>query len=409
MIIGGGVAGITAALDLAETDVAVHLVEKDYFLGGNVAKLEKIYPTDHCAFCPLWMEIKKCMAHAHITVHLQARIIELGRKGRNFQARIVENPAYIDPERCIFCGKCMEACASDKIAVGRQASSGAVRRAWEHASPPFYRIDRTLCSRCGDCMIVCPTDAIDVNRPERSLQILVDGVIWATGFREADLSALKEFGASTHPDIMSAMQFEAWAGEQGPCRGQIKRRSDGTPPKNIAFVQCTGSRDRRLFPYCAAVCCMHAVKQAKWVKKRNPEIDCTIFLTDMRTVGKGYHEYAEKGINDHGLEIIRSRPGLILPLMGRTEIAVKYEDTLVQQRRIRAFDMVVLSGGLEMGVCQSVDSIQSLPWETAGSTGALPINENEPACGFCKGPADMADSIIGASAAAMDIILSNKV
>ncbi len=409
LIIGGGVAGITAALDLAASGASVHLVERGSFPGGNVAKLEKVYPTDHCAFCHLWTEIKKCMDHPCVTVHLQARVKKLSRRGRDFQALIAEAPAYIDPERCIFCGKCRKACASDKNPPGIRASSGAIHPAWEHASPPFYRIDFDMCSRCGDCQTVCPTGAIDINRPEESVQILAGGVIWATGFREADLSSLKEFGSDTHPDIMSAMEFEAWAGEQGPCRGKVKRRSDGKTPKSIAFVQCAGARDRRLLPYCASVCCMHAVKQAKWVKKRKPEIDCTIFFTDLRTVGKDYYGYAKRGIDGYGLEIIRGRPGLILPLIERGKIAVKYEDTLVQQRRIRAFDMVVLSGGLEMGACQPAISEPSSSQEASGSTGALTRQEDERACGFCSGPADMADSIIKASAAALDTIILNKV
>ena len=132
-------------------------------------------------------------------------------------------------------------------------------------------------------------------------------------------------------------------------------------------------------------------------------------MTDLRTVGKDHYGYAKRGIDGHGLEIIRGRPGLILPLIERGEIAVKYEDTLVQQRRIRAFDMVVLNGGLEMGACQPAISERPFSNEALGSTGALTRQEDERACGFCSGPADMADSIIGASAAALDTIILNKV
>ena len=381
LIEGGGAAGITAGLDLAAAGRRVHLIERSGHLGGQMLNLDKIYPTDHCAFCPLWTDIRRLQTDPRITVHLSSHIESLEATGEGSLATIRTEPPLIAPERCIGCGACFDACAP-----------GAVKPPGEHVYPPSFRIDRDLCNRCGSCVGICPSAAIDLAREEERETLKVGQVIRAAGFIEADLKPLPEFGYGLHPDIMTSLEFEAWTAEAGPNDGRIVRKSGGGRPANIAFVQCSGARDDRLLPWCSAVCCMHALKQSSWVKRRDPGIDCCIFYTDLRTVGRDYYAYSRRAEDKAGVRLVRGRPGLIHPLPGGG-IAVKFEDTLTQKREIRRFDMVVLNGNLRPSAGDRYEN------------GAEPPAE---ACGFAAEPADVAQSAWQGSAAAMMAISRDK-
>lgn len=401
LVIGGGVAGIIASLDLADAGQAVHLVEAESHLGGQVSKLDKLYPTDHCAFCPLWTDIKKCAGHPSIKVHTLSYVKGLEKENGRYSAVILKKPRYIDEEKCIFCGRCLAECPA-----------GAIQAGWEHAYPPSFIIDDSACTKCGDCVHVCPTGAINTESQEEEIRITVDDVIWATGFKEADLSHLKEYGRGTHPDIMTSMEFEEWTAETGINRGTIVKRSDRTVPSHIAFIQCAGARDLRMIPSCSAVCCMHAFKQAGWVKRRNPAIDCYIFYTDLRTVGRDYYRYSLGEFQNSPVTLIRGRPGLIHPLPGGAGIAVQFENTITRKREIRKFDMVVLNGNIQPSAIQfhraQPEKTAVPPMDKEGFFTTGPDEHRGSACGFGLEPADVADSVIQASAAAMRVITTES-
>jgi len=395
LLIGGGAAGITAALDLANAGRAVHLVEKGPTLGGQIARLDKLYPTDHCAFCLLWTEVRLCRQHPLIKLHTLSFLKDITRQDRYLNAMIIEGPHLIDESRCIFCGRCEEKCPVD-----------AIKSVGEHAYPPSYVIDADVCNGCDECMKVCPTGAIDIHRQEQEIVIAAEQLIWATGFGDADISPLKEYGYGTHPDIMSSLEFEEWIAEAGANKGTILTRHNGSVPKSIAFIQCAGARDKRMFPYCSSVCCMHALKQAQWVKRRSPAVDCVVFYTDLRTEGRHYYEYYLREIRGTSLTLIRGRPGLIYPLPSGEGIALRYEDTLSQTREMRRFDMVVLNGALQTSLTRP------------GITGHVPTLDGEgfldkavghyPACGFCKEPVDVEASVAQASSAALHTFLKRE-
>lgn len=397
LVVGGGVAGITASLDLANVGQSVHLVESDSHLGGQVSKLDKLYPTDHCAFCPLWTDVKKCTEHSLITVHTLSHVKELKKESGKYSAVILKNPHYIDEKKCVFCGRCVEECPVNAIHYG-----------WEHLYPPSCFIDEPSCTKCGNCVNVCPTGAIDFKRTEEVMEITVSNVIWATGFKEVDLSPLKELGAGTHTDIMTSMEFEEWIAESGTNRGNIIKRSDHAVPANIAFIQCAGARDLRMIPSCSAVCCMHALKQAGWVKRRNRMIDCYIFYTDLRTVGRDYYRYSLSEFEGTKIKLIRGKPGLIHPLPGGDGIAVQFENTLTRKREIRKFDMVVLNGNIQPSLIQyrpGQDEKTAIPpMDKEGFFNTKSDETSNFACGFGLAPADVAESVIQASAAAMRVL-----
>ncbi len=389
LVVGGGVAGISAALDLARAGRCVHLVERGGELGGQTLHLDKLYPTDHCGFCPVWSEVRLCQSHPRITVHTWTRVARI-EAGKGFQSAVLSHrPNFIDPQRCIFCGRCAPSCAENAVAPSAP-----------HVYPPLYRIDPDRCTGCGACREVCPTGAIDLERPAKTETLRVQAVIWATGFEAADLSAAPELGFGSDPNIMQALAFEQWIAEAGPNRGRVVRH-DGRTAREVAFIQCAGARDRRIGAQCNAVCCMHALKQARWVRRRNPQCRCTIFFTDLRTEGRGYEAYYRRAVlEDEGIELVRARPGLICPLPGGAAVAVKYEDTFAQKPAMARFDMVVLNGTLRAAIPD--EDNKPLP-DVAGGF----IAAQGPAfrsCGFCKAPADVEAAAVQGSAAAMEIL-----
>ncbi len=396
LVIGGGVAGIIASLDLAGAGHTVHLVENDSHLGGQVSKLDKLYPTDHCAFCPLWTDIKRCMEHPLITVHTLSQVKELKKENGNYSAVVLQAPRFIDEKKCIFCGRCEKECPS-----------GAINPGWEHLCPPSFVIDEILCTKCGDCTKLCPSGAINMELKGEEINLAVSGVIWATGFKEANINQLKEYGSGTHPDIMTSMEFEEWISEAGANKGNIIKRSDGARPANIAFIQCAGARDLRMIPSCSAVCCMHALKQACWVKRRNKKIGCYIFYTDLRTVGRDYYRYSLRDFEGADIKLVRGRPALIHPLPGGNGIAVQFENTITQKREIRKFDIVILNGNIQPSLIQlrplQPGNIAAPQTDKEGFVIEEPGETSDFACGFGLEPADVAESVIQASAAAMRI------
>ncbi len=388
LVVGGGVAGMQAALDLAGLGLPVFLAEQQGHLGGQALRLDKVYPTDHCAFCPTWTQAKACREHPAITVATRTRFAGTERDDAGETAVLTRMPQVIDPENCIFCGKCIESCP--KGALGRRASD----LPWDPAAPPLPHFEPERCDGCERCVAVCPTRAVDLNRPEETLRLPVSDIIFAGGFYEPKPGPAPEFGAHSHPDILSAMAFEAWTAEfnAAPAAG-LFCPSDKRPVRSVAFIQCAGARDKRYLAHCSAVCCMHAAKQAAWMKRRRPDLELTVFYTDLRAPGKGQEAYM-RAASEAGVRMLRRRPGLVAPVSGPqgSGIAVRHE--WLGNVVTTLADVVVLNGGL--ACC---------PWPEQGPEQGAPAPKRTiPAdrlCGFCLEPADIAHSVIQGGQAAV--------
>ena len=385
LVAGGGPAGMHAALSLAGMGIPSLLVERNAHLGGQVMRLDKVYPTDHCAFCTVWSTAKDCMDSQLVHVLLRATLDGLRTDGEQAMAEITVSPAWIEPADCLFCGACEGACRHGAL-LPRDP-----KMTWDPALPPAMRIDASRCTRCGKCAEACPAGAIHIGAEPVKLSVPVRDVIYATGFYEpAPGEALHapEFGSGSHPDIFTAMEFEAWHGESRG-QGKLRRRSDNAPVQRVAFVQCAGARDANHLPYCAAVCCMHAMKQARWLKRRQPDLDITLFYTDLRAPGAGQEAYVRAGIAE-GIRMLRSRPGLVAASEAAGGIAVRYDDPFQGNAAGEIFDIVVVNGGLAQCPLPSSEKRQESP--VSGQV----------SCGFCAEPADVAGSAVqGASAAAI--------
>ncbi len=385
LVAGGGPAGMHAALSLAGMGVPVLLAERSAHLGGQVMRLDKVYPTDHCAFCPVWTTAKACYESPLVSVLLNTRVEGLRTDGDQTLADMTAAAGWIDPQKCLFCGVCADICPAGAL------HSRDMSMTWDPALPPSMRIDAAACTRCGKCSEVCPAGAVRLGAEPIRFSMPVSDVVYATGFEEPQPGApahAPEFGGGSHPDIFTAMEFEAWHQES---RGQdmLRRRSDKSPVKRVAFIQCAGARDAKHLPYCAAVCCMHAMKQARWLKRRQPGLDITLFYTDLRAPGAGQEAYVRAGIAE-GIRLVRSRPGLVAASEALGGIAVRYDEPQSGGAVGEIFDIAVVNGGLAQCPLPSA----ALPASFAGSSPET--------CGFCAEPADIAGSAVqGAAAAAV--------
>lgn len=383
LVVGGGVAGMQAALDLANLGIPVRLAEQAGHLGGQVLRLDKVYPTDHCAFCPTWTHSLACREHPLITVDLWTRFAGLEVDGDQKTAVLETLPRFINADDCLFCGQCITACPQNAL------TPRAADLSWDPSAPPVPYLDSGACDACGKCVLACPTGAIVLDAKGDTVRLQIQDCIFAGGFTEPRPAPAPEFGAHTHPDILTAMAFEKLSAEcnnAGPAN-PLRCPSDNRPARSLTFIQCAGARDRRHLEYCAAVCCMHAAKQAAWLKRRQPELEVTVLYTDLRAPGKAQESYV-RNAKDAGVVFFRRRPGLVAPVNGPKGKGIAVRHECAGNVGTTLTDLVVLNGGL--ACCPFPEG------ETPVSRTEIPGRR----CGFCAEPADIAHSVIQAGNAA---------
>lgn len=420
MVIGGGVAGIQAALDLADGGLDVVLVEKRSSIGGKMAKLDKTFPTIDCSTCILGPKMVDIAQHPKIKLLAYSEVDKISGYVGNFEVSVRKKATYVDWDKCTGCGLCTEKCPSRKapdefnenVAPGR-----AINIAFPQAIPKRATINADYCLRltkgkCGVCSTVCPTEAINFEMKDELVTEKVGAVIAATGFDLFDPKAYGEYGAGRYPDVITSMQYERMLSASGPTGGHIKRPSDGTEPKNVVFIQCVGSRDKsKDRPYCSGFCCMYTAKQAIQTRDHIPDSTAHVFYIDIRAFSKNYEEFIDRAREEYGVNYVRGRVSKIYPDNGK--LIVRGADTLMGKQVEVEADLVVLAvGGQPSAGAPDLAEKLRISYDKygffmEGHVKLRPVETNTAGvylAGACQGLKDIPTSVGQGSAAAAKVL-----
>ena len=421
LVIGGGIAGIQAALDIANGGKRVILVEKSPSIGGHMARLSETFPTLDCSQCILTPRMVDAASHPNIELMTYAEVEAVDGFVGNFEVTIRKKARYVNPETCTGCGACFEKCPVKKIPSEFDAGLGkrtAIYTPFPQAVPNKPVIDAEHCIKlikgnCGACAKVCPRDAIDYEDTDELVKIKVGAIVAATGFELWDHSAYGEYGGGKLADVIDGFAFERLASASGPTVGKIQRPSDGAEPKTIVFIQCCGSRDNQHgLEYCSKICCMYTAKHAMLYRHKVHDGRAVVFYMDIRAGGKGYDEFVRRAIEADGAQYIRGRVSRIYR-RSDGKLIVRGSDTLAGQAVTIEADMVVLADAMVpragsdklaqmLGVAYDTNGFYSeahpklRPVETATAGVFL--------AGACQAPKDIPETVAQASAAASKVL-----
>jgi len=409
LVVGGGIAGLQAALDLADQGFQVAVVERDASIGGKMIRLSKVFPTLDCASCITTPKMAAAAHHDNIALFTDCDLKALTREGGRLVAAVTQRPRYVDTVKCIGCRQCEYGCPV--YAPDTEQGGFTLRKAiyipFSNAIPQIATLDVENCSLCGKCAKVCPTQAVNYFQEPEELSISAKTAVLATGFNLTPLEQKKQYGQGKLQNVITSLQMERLLAPHGPYQ-RVLRPSDGKEPESIAYIQCAGSRDQSLgVSYCSRVCCMYAIKQAMLLSGALPLGEVTIYYMDIRAFGKGYEQFFQNA-KAMGIEFVKAKVAR-LSQGENQQVEVRYE---AQESdggvKTRSHDLVVLSLGMvpewnPAGSC-AVETgedafIRCAMPKTAPTVTTL---KGVFVAGVAAGPKDIVDTIVEAGAAAME-------
>jgi heterodisulfide reductase subunit A len=420
LVVGGGVAGIQASLDLADSGFKVYLIDQGPSIGGVMAQLDKTFPTNDCSMCILSPKLVATGRHPNITILTNAEITGLDGEAGNFEVKLRKRSRYIIEDKCNGCGVCAQKCPIEAVDVYNEGLSNrsAIYVEYPQAVPLKYMIDREKCIGCGTCAEICKAKAIDYYQQDSEATLKVGSIILAPGFEAFDARLKSEYGYGRFQNVVTSIEFERILSASGPYGGLVLRRSDGEIPKKIAFIQCVGSRDFHLGNnYCSAACCMYGMKEAVIAKEHTPsKLDCTIFYMDMRAYGKEFDSYYNRAQGEWGIKFVRSRVAGVTEDPKTGNLSVHYVED--ETPKTEEFDMVVLSIGMQppknVEALAKNFGIKLNRYKFCETETFSPMETSKPGifvCGAFSAPKDIPESVAqasGAAAKAMSVIASER-
>jgi heterodisulfide reductase subunit A len=414
MVVGGGISGIQASLDLASSGFRVYLVDRSPAIGGHMAQLDKTFPTNDCSMCIESPKLVECSRHPNIEILSYTEIEKVEGEFPEFKVSLIRKPRYIDESKCTGCGMCTEFCPikvedeyNQKLSLNK-----AIHVYFSQAVPLVAYINRDNClylngEKCSICAGVCKNRAIDLFQKPKREEIEVGAIILAPGFEVFDPSLTTEYGYGVYDNVVTSLDYERLLCSTGPYEGEILRKSDKKHPKKVAWIQCVGSRTVREpgSPYCSSVCCAYTQKQVILTKEHDPDCECVIFHNDIRAFGKDFERFYQRASNLKGVRFIRSYVSLEGEVPASKNIRIKYagENGVKEEE----FDMVVLSVGLKppKGYMELGEKfgIELNRYGFSKFSPSNPIKTSRPGifvCGAFQGPMDIPESVVSASGAA---------
>ena len=437
LVIGGGIAGITAALDIADAGFPVDIVEKDYTVGGKMAKLDKTFPTLDCASCIVTPKMTEVSQNPNIRILSYSEVTAVKGYIGNFEVDIKRHPRFVDEVKCTGCGACLEVCPNKKVPNAFNLNLDnckAINIPFAQAVPKVAAINSTYCLHlkamekgkdnvCGFCEKACAAGAIDFKQKETTLTEKYGAIIVATGYNPISLEKFDEYAYNQSKDVVSSLEFERLCNASGPTNGHLLRPSDGKEPKNIVFIQCVGSRcsadATKGHEYCSKICCMYTAKHAILTRDHYPDTNITVFYIDVRTPGKNFDEFYRRAVEQYGVHYIKGMVGKVTPQSDGT-LEVQGSDLILNKQVHIKADMVVLAASIEADksarplATMLTTSMDNNDFFLEAHAKLRPVESPTAGiflAGCCQGPKDIPETVAqssGAAAKAICLLVKDK-
>jgi len=407
LVVGGGMSGLTAAIEAAEAGHEVYLVEKNPYLGGRVAQLHQYFPKLCPPYCGLEINFRRIRSNPKVHILTMAEVEGVSGGEGNWDVSLKLSPRYVN-EKCTACNKCAEACTME-IDNAFNYGMDKIKAAYlphDMAFPMRYVLDPSLVKSAEAQKVkdACPYDAIDLNMETKILDLKVGAIVWTTGWKPYDATKLDTYGFGQYPNLVTNVMMERLAAFNGPTQGKILRPSDGAEPKTVAFIQCAGSRDENHLPFCSTICCMASMKQATYVREQYPDSKVIIFYIDIRAMDR-LEDFYRKIKEDQNVQFFKGKVAKIEQDAATKNLILRVEDTTTGSLHEVNVDLAVLATGMQPNTSENPVPV-TVSYDDYGFVSSQDATPGIVAAGCTRNPAGVSESVQDGTAAALKAIQS---